>query len=467
MKTNPSEKSEQQFRKMTRTPVNRLVFAMSVPTVISMMVSNIYNLADTYFVSSIGTSASGAVGIVFALMAIIQAFGFMVGHGAGSLVSLSLGARKIEQARKIASTAFFTALVFGGTIAVLGEIFITPLMYLLGSTDTILPYATEYARYILASAPLMSVSFVMNNILRYEGKAAFAMIGITFGGLLNVALDPFFIFVLKMGVAGAGLATALSQIVGSGLLLSMFLMGKTQSQFKIRYISKDVFDYLRIFRTGTPSLLRQGLNSIAAMLLNNASAVYGDAAVAAMSIVGRVSFVVFAFGIGIGQGLQPVSSFNYGAKLYSRVRKAYIFTLCYGTAVCAALSAGGLLAAGFLIKKFRNDPEVIAIGTPALRAQCVAMFVCMLLQCTNMLYQSIGKSGIATVLASLRSGICFIPMILLLPRVFGVSGIIWAQPTADFIAAAISLPFSLRFIRSLPPDGTEERLFLTQNKHIQ
>lgn len=210
MKTTQSEKSEQQFKKMTQTPVNRLVFAMSIPTVISMMVSNIYNLADTYFVSSIGTSASGAVGIVFALMAIIQAFGFMVGHGSGSLVSLSLGARDIDRAKKIASTAFFTALIFGSTIAVLGEIFITPLMYLLGSTDTILPYATEYARYILAAAPLMSVSFVMNNILRYEGKAAFAMIGITFGGLLNVALDPLFIFVLKMGVAGAGMATALS-----------------------------------------------------------------------------------------------------------------------------------------------------------------------------------------------------------------------------------------------------------------
>ena len=455
MKTIQSEKSELQFNKMTRTPVTKLVLSLSVPTIISMLVSNIYNIADTYFVSSISTSASGAVGIVFALMAIIQAFGFMVGHGAGSLVSLSLGARNIEQAKKIASTAFFSALIFGGTIAVLGEIFITPLMYLLGSTDTILPYASDYARYILAAAPLMSVSFVMNNILRYEGKAAFAMIGITFGGLLNVALDPLFIFVLKMGVAGAGMATALSQVVGSGLLLSMLMLGTTESKFSVKYITKNIFDYLKIFRTGTPSLLRQGLNSIAAMLLNNASAVYGDAAVAAMSIVGRVSFVVFAFGIGIGQGLQPVSSFNYGARLYSRVRKAYIFTLCYGTAVCSALSAVVIVAADFLIRKFRDDPDVISIGTPALRAQCIAMFVVMLLQCTNMLYQSIGKSGIATILASLRSGICFIPMIVLLPHFFGVKGIIWSQPTADFIAAAISLPFALHFITSLPPDDAK------------
>ena len=231
-------------------------------------------------------------------------------------------------------------------------------------------------------------------------------------------------------------------------------MGKIQSEFRLRYLSRNARDYGKIFFNGMPSMLRQGLNSIAAMLLNNAAAVYGDPAVAAMSIVGRVSFVVFAFGIGIGQGLQPVSSFNYGAKLYSRVRKAYIFTLCYGTAVCVTLSSVGLLAAGFLIKQFRDDPEVIAIGTPALRAQCIAMFVCMLLQCTNMLYQSIGKSGIATILASLRSGICFIPLILLLPHFFGVSGIVWAQPTADFIAAAISLPFALQFINYLPSDGS-------------
>ena len=438
---------------MTQTPVTKLVLALSVPTVISMLVSNIYNIADTYFVSSIGTSASGAVGIVFALQAIIQAFGFMIGHGAGSLVSLSLGGKDVERAKKLASSAFFAALIFSGTIAVLGEIFITPLMYLLGSTDTILPYATQYARYILAAAPLMCVSFVMNNILRYEGKAAFAMIGITFGGLLNVALDPLFIFTLKMGVAGAGLATALSQIVGAGLLLSMFLTGETQSKFSPKYISRHLRDYLKIFRTGAPSLLRQGLNSIAAMLLNNAAGVYGDAAVAAMSIVGRVSFVVFAFGIGIGQGLQPVSSFNYGAKLYSRVRRAFVFTLIYGTTVCTVLSGGVFLAADFIIAKFRDDPEVIAIGTPALKAQCVAMTVAMLMQCTNMLYQSIGKSGPATALASLRNGVCFIPMILLLPRLLGVGGIILAQPCADFLAAGISLPFALHFIRSLPPDG--------------
>lgn len=441
---------------MTETPVAKLVFQMSVPTVISMLVTNIYNLADTYFVSSIGTSASGAVGIVFALMAILQAVGFMMGHGSGSLISMKLGAKDIPAAKKLASTAFFTALALGVFIGLLGLLCLNPLMYLLGSTPTILPYARSYAVFILLAAPMMVTSCVMNNILRYEGKAAFAMVGLTFGGVLNIALDPLFIFGLGLGVTGAGLATALSQTVSAGLLLSVFLRGKTQSEFNVKYLSKDIHDYLKIFRNGLPSLLRQGLNSIAAMLLNNAAAVYGDAAVAAMSIVGRVSFLIFAVGIGIGQGLQPVSSFNYGAKRYSRVRRAYLFTLAYGTSVCAVLATVGLLAAGGIVREFRDDPAVLAIGVPALRAQCLASYVCVIYQCTNMLHQSVGRSTSATILASLKSGVCFVPLILILPRLFGINGLIWAQPTADLLTALISVPFLIHFVTTLPPDGEKQ-----------
>ncbi|MBQ1412156.1 MAG: MATE family efflux transporter [Clostridia bacterium] len=449
----PSRDSQAaQYQKMTGTPVEQLVFRMSIPTVISMLVTNIYNLADTYFVSSIGTSASGAVGIVFALMAILQAVGFMMGHGAGSLISMKLGARDLPAARKLASTAFFTALALGVSVSLTGLLFLRPLMMLLGSTPTILPYASRYAVFILLAAPMMVTSCVMNNILRYEGKAAFAMVGLTFGGVLNIALDPLFIFGLKLGITGAGLATALSQTVSAGLLLSVFLRGKTQSTFRLRDLSRQPGDYLRIFRNGMPSLLRQGLNSIAAMLLNNAAAVYGDPAVAAMSIVGRASFLIFAVGIGIGQGLQPVSSFNYGAGRYSRVRRAYLFTLAYGTSVCAVLSTVGLLSADSIITAFRDDPAVIAIGVPALRAQCLASYLCVIFQSTNMLHQSVGRSNAATVLASLRNGVCFIPLILLLPRLLGITGVMWAQPCADFLASVVSIPFLLHFITTLPPD---------------
>lgn len=444
--------SEAQFKKMTETPVEKLVFSLSIPTIISMLVTNIYNLADTYFVSRLGTSASGAVGVVFALMAVLQAVGFMMGHGSGSLISLHLGAKDTESARRLASTAFFTALALGGTIGLLGEICLRPLMRLLGSTSTILPYAQSYARWILAAAPLMVVSCVMNNILRYEGKAALAMVGLMSGGLLNIALDPLFIFYFKLGVNGAGAATALSQAVSAGILLSVFLRGKTQSEFRLRYVSRRPDELLSIFRNGAPSLLRQGLNSAGAMLLNHAAGVYGDPAVAAMSIVSRVCFLIFAVGIGIGQGLQPVSSFNYGAGRFSRVKKAYLFTLAYGTTVCTVLSVAALLASDGIVRRFRDDPAVVAVGTPALRLQCLACMLCVLFQSTNMLHQSVGKSGSAAFLASLRNGVCFIPLILVLPRLMGIYGVMAAQPAADLLAALITLPFGLAFVMKLPKD---------------
>lgn len=445
-------KNEIQYKKMTETPVARLIISLSIPTVISMLITNIYNLADTYFVSRIGTSASGAVGIVFALMAILQAVGFMFGHGSGSLISMKLGAKDVDAAKRLASTAFFGAISIGVLIALLGLIFLEPLMYLLGSTDTILPYARDYAIYILIAAPIMIAGFVMNNILRYEGKATFAMIGLTSGGLLNIILDPIFIFGLDMGIAGAGLATALSQCISSGILLSMFLRGKTQCEFNIKYISRNISDYSKIFKVGMPSMLRQGLSSAASMLLNNAAAIHGDHAIAAMSIVGRICYLIFAVGIGIGQGLQPVSSFNYGAGRFSRVRKAFVFTVIYGTIVYVVLSAAGIASADFIVREFRDDAEVIAIGVPALKWQCLPLCLIMLYTSTNMLYQSVGRSTGATFLSSLRSGLCFIPLILILPHIIGINGVILAQPLADLLSVVITIPFTVHFMKTLPAD---------------
>lgn len=446
------EKSEAHYKKMSETPVEKLIFSLSLPTIVSMLITNIYNIADTYFVSRIGTSASGAVGIVFALMAILQAIGFMHGHGSGGLISIMLGEKDVTASKRLASTAFFSAIGFGIVIAVLGLIFLNPLMYLLGSTSTILPYAKSYAVSILIAAPVVISGFVMNNILRYEGKAAFAMIGLTAGGILNIALDPIFIFYLKMGIAGAGLATALSQCVSWGILLSMFLRGKTQTSFDIRCVTHSLREYMKILRVGTPSLLRQGLSCISTMLLNNAASMGGDAAVAGMSIVGRVSFFIYAVGIGIGQGLQPVSGFNYGAKLYLRVRKAYKFTICYGTICYVVLSAIIFTFAVPIITAFRDDPEVIAVGVPALRLQCIPIIFSMPYFTTNMIYQSIGKSGGASFLASLKNGICFIPLILILPHCMGMWGVICAQPLADTIAVTATLPFIVHFLKTLPKE---------------
>lgn len=452
-----SAKSEAQlnYEKMTTWPIPKLVITLGIPTTISMLVTNIYNMADTFFVSELGNSASGAIGVVFGLMAIIQAFGFMFGHGAGSIIARKLGERDVHSAGIFATLSITACLTVGALIGVLGLIFIEPLMKLLGSTDTILPYAKSYGVYILISAPVTMASFALNNILRYEGKAFFAMIGLTIGGALNIIGDPILIFGLNMGVAGAGLSTAISQLVGFCILLSMFLRGKTQSKLKISSLKENPKGIFLIMATGFPSLCRQGLTSIATMILNNLAGVYGDAAVAAMSIVNRISFFIFAVGLGIGQGFQPVASFNYGAKIYSRVKKAFSFTFCAGEVLLGVSALVCIALSGHLVGIFRDDPTVIQIGTTALRFQLVALFFHPLVICSNMLFQSIGENKKATFLSLLRSGILFIPAILILTYFFGLFGIQIAQPVADVVAFFVTLPLVVKFLRNLPEDDNK------------
>lgn len=445
-----------QYAKMTETPVPALVVRLGIPTVISMLITSIYNTADTYFVSQLGTSASGAVGVVFSLMAVLQAFGFMFGHGAGSIISRKLGQKDQESASRFASSSFFLSLLVGIIIGVLGILFLTPFMHLLGSTKTILPYARQYGFYILLAGPFMTGSCVLNNILRYEGRAAYAMIGLTAGGILNMAGDPVLMFGFHMGVAGAGLSTALSQMISFFILLFMFLAGKTESKLSLRLVTKDIHEVAEILKTGFPSLLRQGLGSVSTMLLNHQAAVYGDAAVAAMSIVNRICMLIFSVGLGLGQGFQPVAAFNYGAKRYERVKKGFWFTAAAGEAVIGGLAMICMLVSSGVVGVFRNDPEVIRIGVFALRCQCAACFFQPVSVCTNMMFQSVGESGKASFLSALRSGICFIPLILILPAVIGIRGVQIAQTAADILAFLISLPLGLKFLKEL--DRMENRI---------
>lgn len=447
-----TETYEQQYKKMTETPVHKLVLSLGLPTTISMLVTNLYNIADTFFVSQIGTSASGATGVVFALMAIIQAFGFMLGHGAGSNLSRRLGASDIASARRYASTSFFLSLLCGSLIMALGLIFCDPLMRLLGSTDTILPYARIYGRYILIAAPAMASSCVMNNILRYEGKAFYAMIGLASGGILNIFGDLLFIYGFHMGIGGAGLSTMLSQYIGAVLLILPFLQKKVQSRFSIAYVTRCRGELLSIITVGLPSMARQGLNSVSIMVLNLMAAPYGDAAIAAMSIVSRIMNFLFCVGLGIGQGFQPVSAYNYGAKKYRRLKEAFYFTLKFGTGMLCIFALFGFVFATPLIHIFREDAEVLAIGVPALRMQCVTLLLVPISVCGNMLFQSIGKSGRAFFLACTRSGIIFVPVILLLSHSFGLFGIEISQSIADILSAAVTIPFFLSFFRTLPKE---------------
>lgn len=447
-----TQSANAQYIKMTQTPVGKLIFSLGIPTTISMLITNIYNMADSYFVSKISLSAGGATSVVFGIMAILQAFGFMFGHGAGSNISRMLGSKHTEKASQYASTGFFWALLCGLVVMGFGLAFLEPFMVLLGSTDTILPYAMDYGRWILIAAPAMTTSCVLNNILRYEGKATLAMVGLTTGGILNMLLDPLFIFTFDMGISGAGLATALSQYTSFGILFSMFLSRKTQSIIAPRFLSRDIRVLWDVIRTGLPSLARQGLSSISTMVLNMAAKPFDDAAIAAMGYVARTSNMLFSVGIGIGQGFQPVAAFNYGAKKYSRVKKGAWFTMAFGAVFIGALSAICYALAPQVISLFRKDAEVVKIGSEALRIMCLFLICLPVSVVGNMLFQSIGKSMTALILACLQSGLLFIPLCIILSRIWGIVGIEIAQPVAYFFSAAISLPITLNYLRKMPQD---------------
>lgn len=440
---------DRQYKEMTETSVEKLILRLSVPTIISMLVTNIYNMADTFFVGKLGTSASAAIGIVFSLMTINQALGFMCGHGCGSNISRKLGNKQGDAAIKFASTGFFMSLFLGVLIMIIGIIFMEPLLRIMGSTDTIMPYAKSYGICILLSAPFMTGSCVLNNVLRYEGKAALAMVGLTLGGVLNIIGDPIFIFVLNMGTLGAGISTAVSQVISFFVLFAMFGGDRTVSRLRFSAISWDIKDILNILYTGLPSLIRQGMMSVSTMVLNYMSMPYGDAAIAAMSIVSRVCNFIFAIALGISQGFQPVSAFNFGAKKFKRVKRAFIFCCGLSMIILGILSVLSLIFSGHIIGLFRDDADVIGVGTFALRAQCIVLFVSPITLAASMMFQGAGENLASSIASFLRSGITFIPMVAILPRFFGIYGIQLAQPVADVISFVVVMPLIVRFFKKI------------------
>ena len=448
----------QQFQKMTQTPIGKLISTLSIPTIISMLVTAVYNMADTFFVSKLGTSASGAVGIVFSVMAIIQAVGFTFGMGSGSWISRLLGAKEEEKATEVAATGFYSAIFLGILMSIVGEWKMDDLMRLLGASETILPFARDYARYILLAATVMASSFVLNNILRSEGHAKFAMIGITAGGVLNILLDPVFIFTFQMGIKGAAVATAFSQLISFFILLSYFVMHKTTTRLGIHRVSKNPGTYFQVVKNGMPSFSRQGLASIASILLNNQAAIYGDAAVAAMAIVSKIFMMIFSVMIGFGQGYQPVVGFNYGAGIMERVKEAMKFTLKTGIIGMSIAAAGLFLWAPNLMRMFiSDDPAVMEIGTMALRAQAVSMPLIPIGTVANMTFQSIGKAWRATIMSSMRQGIFFIPLIFILPAVFELWGVVTTQAASDVLTAFACTPFLWKFYRNIKEEKKSVR----------
>mgnify|MGYP005508526265 FL=1 len=443
------QKQEQKYIKMTTTPVEKLICSLAGPTIVSMLVTSFYNMADTFFVGKIGTSATGAVGIVFSVMAIIQAFGFFFGHGSGNYVSRKLGEKDFEEASRMAATGFVSAFLAGLVIMIVGLIFLEPLCYLLGATPTILPHAKSYLRIILIGAPYMTAALVLNNQLRFQGSAFYGMIGITSGAVLNIVLDPLFIYVFHMGVAGAALATIISQFVSFLLLLRGTGTGGNV-HIDLRKFSPSIQRYKIIINGGSPSLCRQGLSSVSTACMNLMARPYGDAAIAAMSIVMRITNFAASIMTGFGQGFQPVCGFNYGARKFRRVQKGFWFCVRLSTVFLLGMAVLGWFGASGLVALFqREDQEVIAFGTRALRFQCISFPLLGWITMCNMMMQTIGKGVRASIMAMSRQGLFFIPLVIVLSSRIGFLGVQMSQPISDVLSFLVAIILQASVLREM------------------
>ena len=439
--------AELHYKKMSETPVSKLIFNLGIPTTISMLITNIYNMADTYFVGTLGASSQAATGVLFTIQAIMQGIAFMLGHGSGTFVSRCLASKDADRASEYASSAFYLGCTAGVGFAALGLIFLEPLMRFLGSTETILPYAMDYGFWVLLAAPFIIGSLILNNCLRYEGKAFYAMFGLTIGGILNILGDYVLVMVLHMGVYGAGLSTTVSQVVSFIILLVMYLK-MAQSTISLKAISRDARMYLAICRVGFPSFIRQSLSAITVGLQNNLTKPFGDAAIAAMSVVSRYANFLMCIGLGMGQGFQPVAAFNHQAQKVDRVKKGLIFTMTFSIIVIGCMSVASILFAPQIIAIFQKNVDVIAIGSTALRFSALGMMFMAVSVPVNMLYQSIQQPGVASFLSLVRSGGVTIPMLVIGVPLWGLLGIQIAQPVSDILAGLMSIPFIIRFLHT-------------------
>ena len=443
------KKNANRYEYLTQTPVPQLVCRLAVPTILSMLVTGLYNSADTFFVGRISTQATAAVGLVFSVMAMVQALGFFCGQGSGSFLSRLLGAGKKQEAAEAAATGFTLALIIGVIVAVLGNLLAAPLGYALGAGPSTIHDTLIYMRIILIGAPFMIAQFVINNQLRYQGSAAYAMVGLLAGAIINIGLDPLLMFVFDLGVAGAAIATVSGQAISFVVLLIGSMHGEN-IHLKLSNVRMNRYYLGEIVNSGLPALFRQGLAAVSTLLLNQmAGMMGGDAAIAGMSVVTRVLMLLSSAMIGFGQGYQPVCGFNYGAGLYARVKEGFYFCVKYGTIFLTAMSALCLAFAPQIVGFFRDDPAVIAVGTVALRAQAVTLPLMAAIVLANMMLQSMGKGLKASITSSSRNGIFFIPLILILPKFFGLFGVEITQACADALSFMLAVPIAVSELKKM------------------
>lgn len=459
--------TREKFRQMTQEPIRPLILSLAAPSILSNLVTSIYNLSDTFFVSGLGTSAAGAIGISFVVMTAIQAVGFFMGQGTGGAIARYLGAQRRDRACEMASTGLVCTLAAGAVIALVGNLLIDPICVLAGSTPTILPYARTFVGIILLGAPFMCSSLMLNMQLRFEGESLYSMVAIMSGAILNMFLTPVLIYVVGMGIAGSATSTVVCEGL-SFLLLVRQMQRVGITPLSPRRVIRPTGAFAReVANGGLPSFVRQVMLGVATTLLNGAARPYGDAAIAALAIVQRITGFGNYVQIGIGQGFQPLIGYNYGARRYGRIREGYFFSVRVALALVFGI---GILTCAFaepLIHLFSSDPEVLAVGVLALRVESLTMPLTGTSMITNFLLQTTGRMWRATILGACRLGLVLAPVVLVLPRLMGITGVQLAQPVTDCVTFCVTIPMAWSILRELREEeaGTRQAPSFSKAMH--
>ena len=441
---------------MLEQPISRIIPKMAIPTIVAFLINSIYSLADTFFVSSLGTNATAAVSVNSSLDQIIMMAGSMLAIGANSYIARLLGAKREDEANKVLSVAFFIALAFGTILAVVGCIFMTPMVRLLGATDTCLQYSIDYATYVLLVAPFMATSFVMNQCLRAEGSAVLSMIGMGFGSILNCVLDPIFIFTLDLGVAGASIATAISKLVSFSILLFPYITKRSVLRISLKYFQPSREILSQIVKIGSSSMFRSGLAVIAAIVLNNIAGSISDAVLAGIGVTNKIMMFPFSVILGFGSGFQPVTGFNWGAKRFDRVLESYWFSAKCALAISAVMALIlGIFANQVILLFAEADAEMQAIGALSIRLQCIALPIHAWVAVVNMFCSGLGKAKGALLLATARQGSCFLPIVYPLAWMFGANGVASVQAVADVLTFFLAFPLICRVLKEVKGKAAE------------
>ena len=420
--------------------IPKALLSMGIPTMIGMLVNAFYNLVDAYFVGGLGESQMGAISVVYPLGQVVVGLGLLFGNGAASYISRLLGRGDKENADKVASTALYSSVSVGAVIIIISMVFLHPILKLLGATDSILPYAATYAGIYIVSCIFNVFNVTMNNIVTSEGAAKTTMCALLTGAVLNIALDPLFIYVFDLGVAGAAIATAISQVVSTCVYLTYIFRKKSVFHFRVKDCTYTKETMSEIFKIGIPTLVFQILTSVSISLINNAAGDYGDSAIAGMGVVTRLISMGSLSVFGFIKGFQPIAGYSYGAKKFDRLREAIKTSILWSTVFCVIFGVILALFPTAIVSQFtKGDAEMIRIGAASLRANGISIMLFGFYTVYSSLFLALGKGREGFILGACRQGICFIPVILLLPMVWGLNGIMYAQPIADVLSAVITV----------------------------